>query len=223
MPDNCKHWHGLLAEQMLAPPSVDNGGETAISADLAEHLVGCTDCQALAAEFRSTVGAISQVDAPSRSPAPSPTPGGLTTRIANRLADERRRTHRRRRYLAVGTAAAAALLIVVSTLALRHHGSTNSPGDKVVLSGSGIRGDATLRARAWGTEIHLSGTGFTPGQQYNVWLERADGTHIPAGTFTGVRNASITGVLASAMPSSEAMAIGISKPDGSVVVRAPLN
>lgn len=76
-------------------------------------------------------------------------------------------------------------------------------------------------SRPWGTQIHLEGEGFAPGQQYNVWLE-ADDTHIPAGTFTGVANKRITVTLASALPQSQAVAIGISQSDGALIVRTPL-
>jgi hypothetical protein len=86
-----------------------------------------------------------------------------------------------------------------------------------------MRGNATLQGWAWGTEIHLSVTGATPGKRYNVWLERADGGRVGAGTFIGVRNRPITVVLASAVPSSEAIALGISEPSGELVLRAPLD
>jgi hypothetical protein len=96
-------------------------------------------------------------------------------------------------------------------------------GERVALSAAGVEGDATLEARAWGTQIQLAATGFIPGLHYTVWLERADGSHIAAGTFMGVRNRKLNVVLASALSSSEAIAIGISEPDGDLVVRAKLD
>ena len=223
MPDNCRHWQGLLAEHALAQRARGIGTGSGMSDALAEHLAGCPECQAIATEFRSTSEALSRTDAPGAFPVANPTPSGLTTRIAARIDHERHRRDRRRRFVGSVTAAAAAILVVVAIVAVRHPGSTDTPGERVALSAGGVHGDAALQARAWGTQIHLSGTGFTPGQTYNVWLEQADGTHSPAGTFTGVRNKQITVVLASALPSSEAVAIGISQPDGKLIVRAPLD
>ena len=225
MPDNCRHWQGLLAEHALAQRArgIGIGTDSGMSDALAEHLAGCTGCQAIATEFRSTSEALAYTDAPGASLVANPTPSGLTTRIAARVDHERHRRDRRRRFVAAVTAAAAAILVVVLLATVRHPGSTDTPGERVALSAAGVHGDAILQARAWGTQIHLAGTGFTPGQKYNVWLEQADGTHIPAGTFTGVRNTQITVVFASALPSSEAVAIGISEPDGKLIVRAPLN
>jgi hypothetical protein len=42
-------------------------------------------------------------------------------------------------------------------------------------------------------------------------------------TFLGIRNKQIKVVLASALPSAEAIAIGISEPSGDLVVRTPLD
>ena len=226
MPDNCRHWQGLLAEHALAQRARGIGTDSGMSDALAEHLAGCAGCQAIATEFRSTSEALAYTDAPGASLVANSTPSGLTTRIAARVDHERHRRDRRdrrRRFVAAVTAVAAAILVVVLLATVRHPGSTDTPGERVALSAAGVHGDAILQARAWGTQIHLAGTGFTPGQKYNVWLEQADGTHIPAGTFTGVRNTQITVVFASALPSSEAVAIGISEPDGKLIVRAPLN
>ena len=92
----------------------------------------------------------------------------------------------------------------------------------IALSNDIIHATAVLEQRAWGTHIRLEGQGFTPGQQYNVWLEQANGTHIPAGTFTGVAGTRITVTLASALPQAQATAIGVSQPDGTLIFRAPL-
>lgn len=222
MPDNCRRWQGLLAEHALTTRPPHTGTDVAMDDGLADHLAGCVECQAAAAEFRSIAEALSHTDATSAGLVANAAPAGLTRRITARVDDERRRHDRRRRYAAV-SAAAATLLIVVSVLALRPSASNDTPVDRVALATAAIQGEATLQPRAWGTQIHLAGTGFIPGQPYNVWLEEADGTHVAAGTFTGVRNTQITVVLASALPPAEAVAIGISKPDGTLIVRAPLD
>ena len=123
----------------------------------------------------------------------------------------------------MASVAAAVLLIVASIVTVHQLEPTQPSGERVALSANGMQGDATLQGWAWGTQIHLSVTSATPGQRYNVWLERADGSRVGAGTFIGVRNRQITVVLASAVPSSEAVAIGISAPNGDLVVRTPLD
>lgn len=219
MPD-CRYWQGLLAEHALASARRSATGP-AMPDDLAEHLVGCQDCQTAAAEFRATAAALASTSAPTRAPSAPPTPAGLTLRIATRVDHERQRRDRRRRLVAV-SAAAALIVVGVWAVAVRGPGSTETAGERVTLSAAGLHGDATLRAETWGTQIEINASGFTPGQRYLVWLERADGSRVGAGSFMGVRSHEITAVLASDLASAEAVAIGISDPDGRVLVRAEL-
>jgi hypothetical protein len=222
MPDNCRHWQGLLAEHVLATrgDTIDNA--PAMSDDLAEHLAGCAECQATASEFRSTTTALGHTTTPIAAHIADPISSGFSARIAARVDLERQR-HNRHRRLATAGAIAAAILLVVSMIAIRHRDSNEVAGEQVALTSSGVHGDATLQPQAWGTQIHLAITGSTPGQRYNVWLERADGSRVGAGTYTGVRNSPISVVLSSALPAAEAVAIGISEPNGDLVVRAPLD
>ena len=223
MRDNCTHWQDLLAEHALTTGPHRRGTDTGMNDDLAAHLAGCIECQAAASEFRSVAEALSYytgaIDARSVATA---APAGLTARINARIDERRRHNRRARRYAAVA-GAAAAILIVVSLLAWRPFETNDTHKVQVALNAGVIPATTTLQPRAWGTQINVAGSGFTPGQPYNVWLEQADGTHVAAGTFTGVRNARITVVLASALPAVEAVAIGISKPDGTLIVRAPLD
>lgn len=222
MPDNCEHWQELIAEHALTTGPHRLGTDTGMNDDLVAHLAGCVECQAAASEFRSVAEALNYVGAIGAPSVATAAPAGLTARINARI-DERRRHHRRaRRYSAVA-GAAATILIVVSLLAWQPFETNDTREVQVALNAGGIQATTTLQPRAWGTQIHVAGSGFTPGQPYNVWLEQADGTHVAAGTFTGVRNALITVILASALPAVEAVAIGISKPDGTLIVRAPLD
>lgn len=217
MPDNCRHWQGLLAEHVLTT-DVNH----AMSPDLAEHLAGCADCRATADEFRSTAAALTGTTAPTATPSAVPSSDDLSTRITARVDGERHRRDRRRHFVAAVTAAAAVVLIAISIAIVRQSDSNPAFSERIALSGADVHGDAQLQARDWGTQIHLAVSGVTPGQRYNVWLERADGSRVGAGTFIGVRNQQIEVVLASALPSAEAIAIGISEPDGDLVVRTPL-
>lgn len=222
MPDNCKHWQELLAEHALTTgphrPATDMG----MNDDLAAHLAGCVECQAAAAEFGSVAEALNCTGAINARSVATAAPAGLTARINTRIDERRRHDRRARRYAAV-TVAAATILIVVSLLARQPSESNDTREGRVALNAAEIQATATLQPSAWGTQIYVAGSGFTPGQPYNVWLEQADGTHVAAGTFTGVRNTQITVLLASALPAVEAVAIGISKPDGTLIVRALLD
>ena len=220
MPDNCKHWQELLAEHALTTGPQRRATDR-MNDDLVAHLAGCVECQAAASEFRSVAEALNYIGAIDTRSVATAAPSGLTARINARI-DDRRRHHRRARRYAAVAGAAATILIVVSLLAWQPF-ETNTREGQVALNAGGIHATTTLQPRAWGTQIHVAGSGFTPGQPYNVWLEQADGTHVAAGTFTGVRNARITVVLASALPAVQAVAIGISKPDGTLIVRAPLD
>jgi hypothetical protein len=107
-------------------------------------------------------------------------------------------------------------------MAVRNHEPADTAIERIEFSTSEVHGGATLQAQSWGTQISLDVEGFTPGERYGVWLERADGSRVGAGTFTGVRNTQITVALSSALASSEAVAIGISEVEGDTVVRVRL-
>ena len=212
MPEiNCKHWQGLIAEHALTTPRP-------IDADLDAHLSTCADCTAVFAEFQATAAALAHA-----TPAPGVSvsaPAGLDTRIMRQLHQAQQQRRTRRTVFAVCGTVAAAILLVVAVASI--HDSTPPTGDQIGLVADGIHGNATLETRPWGTQVHLTGTGFKPGQQYNLWLEQPDGTHVSAGTFTGVRNTKITVTLASALPAAEAVAIGIREPGGTLIVRADI-
>ncbi len=211
MPENCKHWQGIIAEQALTNPRP-------IDPDLDAHLFTCADCTTVFAEFEATVAALAQA-----TPIPGVSlsaPAGLDARIMRQLNQAQHQRRTRRTVFALCGTVAAAVLLVITVASLGD--STRPTPDQIALVAGGIDGNATLETRAWGTQIHLTGRGFKAGQQYNLWLEQPDGTHVSAGTFIGVRNTKITVSLASALPAVEAVAIGISEPGGAVIVRADI-
>ena len=217
MPDNCKHWQALIAEHALTT-------DLPLDHDVDAHVLTCTDCAATVAEFRGIAAALSHTAAGSKPNAPRAVPSGLDARIAARLhqARRKRRAVRIAVTVAVGGTVAAAVFLALTFASIRTT-TPVIPIEQVALVAGAVHGDAQLETRAWGTQIHLAGTGFTPGQQYNVWLEKADGTHIPAGTFNGVRNTRITVTLASSLSATDAVAIGLSTPNGNLIMRVPLN
>ena len=219
MPDNCEHWQGLIAERALNPL------DPAMEADVTAHLVTCSECRDLAHEFAITAAALATAGpAPTAPPTQdAPSAEHLYTRISTRIATERNR--QRRRIWSTGliaTAAAALITVFAINIATSTSSTTRTAPPRIALTNNAIDATAVLEQKAWGTQIRLEGQGFTPGQQYNVWLEQTNGTHIPAGTFTGVANTRITVTLASALPRSQAIAIGVSQPDGTLIDRAAL-
>jgi anti-sigma-K factor RskA len=220
MPDDCEHWHRVIAERALRELDADT--EFGVST----HLASCAESRDLAQEFGATAAALAHARPESRSfvadatdEAYTPSPQRLYAEIAARLAAIRSRRRRRTWAISVG---AAAVLIGVFVMVFTTTRSTPEAAPDVVFATDAVNGDVALDARSWGTEIHLRGDGFTPGQQYNVWLERADGSRVGAGTFTGVTHRQVVVTLSSALAEGHAVAIGISQPDGTLVMRKSL-
>ena len=220
MPENCEHWHRVIAERALRDLDPDT------EAGVATHLASCPESRALAEEFGTTAAALGHARPDSRAfaadppeEAYTPSPQHLYNEITARLAALRAR--RRRRSWAIGVGAAA-VLIGVFVMVFTTTRSTPVAAPGVAFTNDVVDGVVALEERSWGTEIHLRAEGFTPGQQYNVWLERADGSRVGAGTFTGVTHPPVVVTLSSALAESHAVAIGISQPDGTLVMRKSL-
>ena len=86
MPDNCKHWQELLAEHALTTGPRRRAPDTGMNDDLASHLAGCVECQAVASEFRSVAQALNYIGAIDARSVATAAPAGLTARINARLA-----------------------------------------------------------------------------------------------------------------------------------------
>lgn len=222
MSESCEHWQGVIAERALR--TLDTESETTLVA----HLATCAICRTLADEFGATASALvyarpeklmSSTSTSTMSLAPSPE--RINAQIVARLTAERTK-HRRRAWSVGLVASAAAVLIGLFVVQATTTAPTRSSTEQIALANSTIDGNVVLENRPWGTQIFLQANGFTRGQQYNVWLEQADGTRVPAGTFSGVANTQIAVTLASSLPQSRAVAIGISKPDGTLIIRTPL-
>jgi hypothetical protein len=153
-------------------------------------------------------------------PMPSAT---LATRIEERIRAERRADGRRRRRVAVRVAAAAAVaavLVIIGAVALRDDQRTVDRR-LVAVGPAAISADARLVERSWGTSVTINANGLSPGITYGAWLERADGSRVPAGTFRAETDRVVV-TLAAALPLDEGRAVGVSTLDGTDVLRAPL-
>jgi anti-sigma-K factor RskA len=221
MPDDCEHWHRVIAERALR--QLDAATELGVS----RHMAGCAESRALARDFGATAAALASASGEARLLTPSiagdqpyaPSPERFYTQITSRLAASRNR--RRRLTWAIATASAA-VLVGIFVMALTMSNPPAATASRVAFTNERVDGVATFETKTWGTEIHLRARGFTPGQQYNVWLERADGSRVGAGTFTGVTHPPVIVTLSSALAESHAVAIGISQPDGTMVMRRSL-
>lgn len=209
----CREWRGALAAAALG--QLGEAEQTALGA----HVEGCGACRAELAEMGLLARALPAAD-PDRLSEMPPPPPALGRLILARVGDERRAARRRRRLLIALPAGLVAATIGLFVLLGSPAGVV---GRRVVLTGPApVEASVTLDARPWGTQIRLDAQGLTPGQVLNVWLERPDGTRVPAGTFTAVEGRQVHVTLAAALARDNAQAIGISGPDGATVVRAVL-
>src|SRR3954470_4792966 len=110
MPDDCEHWHRVIAERALR--QLDAATELGVS----RHMASCSESRALAREFAATAAALGSAGEQARLLTPSiaadqphaPSPERFYTQITLRLAASRNR--RRRLTWAVATASAAVLV-----------------------------------------------------------------------------------------------------------------
>jgi len=177
-------------------------------------------CRAELAELAEVARSLPAAD-PARLGDDPALPPALGPAILSRVGVERRATRRRRRRLiALPAGLVAAAVVVVVVLLPSSNGGMNQG---IALVGTpSVLARATLEARPWGTQIRLDAEGLAPGQVQNVWLERADGSRVPAGTFTAVEGRQVHVTLAAALGREQARAVGISGSDGTTVVRAAL-
>ena len=188
------------------------GAEAAV---LRQHAVDCPPCGVELAQLEPVVAALRKADPRALSAdvqqqvAPDP---ALGRRIALRIRQERRDRRRRRWFVAAG--AAAALILIVGIVGLRWSRTTTQfKPDRIALRGdNGGVANIVLYPKEWGTELHVCAIGLSPGEPYYMWLERPDGTRVPAGSFVPLRGREVTLVLSSALRSDQAAAVGMTEP-----------
>jgi hypothetical protein len=187
------------------------------------HLDGCPECRAEADALRSVAAVLSRADPDRLTPVPAP-PAHLGDRIARRIAVERRAARRRRVWLGLGLGGAAAATAAV-LIAVFVGGSTSTgPAETVAFRSlpNGSSAQATLESKPWGSAVNLRVRGFRPGTLCTVWLRRADGTRVAAGSFRYVYDGeSDEAELSSAVAPDDATAIGLRAGPRTYVVPLP--
>ena len=197
------------------------------AAAVAAHLEGCPTCREEAAELAPVASLLPLAD-PERVGAPAEAPREMLDDVLARIQREREaRDRARRRTLGarVGTiAAAAALVLIVALISLRPWEPSGPAGEVVALIASRPRvlGEAVIHEDPESTWVELTTSGLSVGETYAVWLEETgSGERSPMGTFTSV-DGDLYISLYSTLPRDRAASIGVSDPDGSVVMRGSI-
>ena len=187
------------------------------------HLDGCPACRQEAEELGAVAVLLpladpERVDTPAD--APQEAPREMLDAVLARIEAERGRARARRRstFLRVGAAAVAAVVVlVVALLSLQ----PSEPGGQVVaLSATrpGVIGEAVIHEDPRSTWVELTTSGLAVGETYAVWFEEAGtGEREGIGTFVGVQG-DLYISLYSPMPRDRVASIGVSTPDGVVVM-----
>ena len=205
----CREWRERLGAYLLGQLSEQEAAATRA------HLEGCVDCHAEVESLRPIAGLLPKADPDRLGAAPAPPPE-LGDRIAAGIAREgaARRSGARRRRLAFGLSGAAAGAAATALVAVVLSGAGDQPGEQTVVfprdsMPRGVSMAATLRPRAFGTEIRMRVYGVRSGTLCRIFLRRRDGTRMPAGSFHYRYAGNDGAVLTSALDLSAADAIGV--------------
>jgi hypothetical protein len=201
--ERCREWRESLGAQALGQlPDEER-------AALEAHLEGCAECRA-ELESLAVVARLMPLADPERFGAAPAPPPELARRVADAIGSERRTVRRRRRRfgfaagLATATATAAAALAIFAI-----GGGEGEPSQWVAFSSlpRGMKIDAKLEPRPFGTQIHMYVEGVRSGTLCRVSLRGPNGARLPAGTFRYRYGADEEAVLSSALDLSRARAI----------------
>jgi hypothetical protein len=214
--EGCREWRERLGAFALGQLSEDERAATSA------HIEGCAACRAEAESLAPIAELLPRADPARLGTAPAP-PVELADRISARIAREGSRAQRRRRKrltlgLSGAAAAAAAVLLVVLLSPSEPSGGAQTVTFKSMPRGVAI--SATLEPRPFGTEIRMHVYGVRSGTLCRVFLRRADGKTMPAGSFHYRYAGKEQAVLTSALDLSAADAIGV-RADGRTFM-APL-
>jgi hypothetical protein len=211
----CRDWAERLGPYLLG--QLDGTERLRVE----DHLAHCGGCSAETAELRPVVELLPRLDPSdlgSRKEMPSPL---LAARIVREVTAHRRRRVRVRLAWAAVACVVVVALAVAGTRLVDRPDSDVTSRSLVAVDASGLSGDADLAERAWGTQVSLDLSGLTPGTDYVAWLERPDGSRVPAGSFHA-DGSTVRLTLAAALPLDEGSAVGVSTIEGEDVLRASL-
>lgn len=190
------------------------------SAALERHLAGCPPCRAELEELASVSALLRTTAAWSALAEEKGEKEAPPERALARLGDARRKERRRLRAAAAAAGAGLVSVAVLAAALLSNPRDAFAPeGSPLALApavGVAATADATLSSRPWGTQVDLVAKRMPtlePGEYFQVWLVRGNGTRVAAGTFrpsaTGDGAARVR--LAAAVPLTDVVRIGVTR------------
>lgn len=205
--ERCREWRESLGAHALG--QLPEGERAALEA----HLEGCADCREELQSLAGVARLMPLADPERFGAAPEPPPL-LGDRIAATIGAERRVARRRRRRhfgLAWSGAAALAATAVLAIFVLGDGGGSGAPAQQVAFHAlpPGMRIDASLEPRSFGTQIEVYVSGVRSGTLCRVFLRGPHGTRLSAGSFRYRWDGDTHAVLSAALDLSDTRAIGI--------------
>jgi hypothetical protein len=203
----CREWRESLGAYVLDQLPADE------RAAVGAHVDGCAACRAEVDSLTPLVHLLALADPAQLREAPTP-PAQLGERIAAQIDREqgRRRVRRRRRFsfgFAAAAAAGAAALLLALVVFAPNGNRSNSQTVEFASLPHGVAIAATLQPRPFGTEIRMDVAGIRSGTLCQVFLRRADGGRLPAGSFRYRYGGEDEAVLSSGLDLSAARAVGV--------------
>jgi hypothetical protein len=204
----CREWRESLGAYVLGQLPADEQAATRA------HVDGCEACRS-EVEWLMPLAELLPLADPSRLGTAHLPPAELGDRIASRIGREGkvRRVRRRRRFeFAFGAVAATATAAVLLALVVLGGGGSASNSQQVSFRSlpRGVAIAATLQPRPFGTQIRMDVSGIRSGTLCQVFLRRANGSRVPAGSFRYRYGAGRdAAVLTSALDLSAARAVGV--------------
>jgi hypothetical protein len=202
--ERCREWREALGAYALG--HLPEGERASLEA----HLEGCPDCRAEADSLLAIAQRLPHADPARFGPAPTPPPE-LGQRIAATIGTEKRskRRHRRLRLslgLSGATAVAAAAVLAIFILTGNDAGG---PEQQVAFRSlpPGVKIAATLKPRAFGTEIHMYVAGIRSGTLCRVYMRGPGRAGASAGSFRYRWGSEDSAVLSAALDLSRAKAL----------------
>lgn len=218
MTDDCRRWREQLGS--LALGHLEPEARVALQA----HIDDCDPCRDEADALESVAGLLPRVDPKRLSHEPAPS-ASLADRVSRRVAEAHRGELEQRRRARVKRSAAALVAAAVVALGVGLAVLLPGSGTERVTFGVapvGVEAAASVRARPWGTQVDLEINRLAPGEVYSVWLQRTGGDRVAAGTFEAIPGRRVIVTLASALPRSQSVALGVSDERGQTILLAML-
>lgn len=201
--ERCREWRESLGAYALGQLPAEE------RAALDAHLEGCPDCRTELTSLSSVAELLPLAD-PERFGAAPALPPSLARRVTAAIGAERHRRRRRRSLrfgLSLGGATAAAVAAALAIFVLPGGGPSAAQHVAFRSLPPGVKIAATLSPHAFGTEISMYVSGVPSGTLCRVYLRRADGRAVSAGSFRYRWGQDAQAVLSSGLDLSRARAL----------------